>query len=877
MQKFGLSTHAALASRDMHGTNAITIRTRHGFWHMVGEKLNDPMIRILMVALGLNMLFAALGYGHWYESVGISIAVLLAVFVSAYSEYKNEGAFRALQQSASHTRAKVYRDNTLIEIPIDDIVVGDAVLLQPGDKVPADGFLIDGTVSLSQAALNGEARDAIKQPAPRGWHMPKTIDFDNPHTVFRGSVVYSGSAIMTVTVVGDQSLYGQIAAELQIDTTPDTPLQVKLRHLATHISRFGYIGAATITLLILFQNIFIQNGFDLPQIIAYVTQWPVFLGDVINALILGVTIIVMAVPEGLPLMVAIVSSMNMYKMLSENVLVRTISGIETAGAMNFLFSDKTGTLTRGVLDVVSFLDGNGLTYNNADDIPPQLSKRIALGAYCNTAATLTDGVAVGGNATDRAVLNFAAKMGAPKNVKSLQQIEFSSTRKYAATQLKTPENITLVMGAPEKILDRCTSFYDAAGHIKPIQSPQKLMRAIKRLTDASMRLVAMADTPHPIRGDDIPAKNWRLVGIMAIRDDIRPDAPTAVAKMHHAGIHVVMITGDRIDTATAIARDIGLITSDHDRIVSSDQLTAMSDVQLRRLLPKLRVVARAMPTDKSRLVRVAQSMNLVVGMTGDGVNDSPALKAADIGFAMGSGCDVAKQAGDIIILDDNFSSIAQAVLYGRTIFFNIRKFIVFQLTINVAAVGISFLAPLMGLGSPLSVVQILWINLVMDTFAALAFGGDAPRATYMSRPPIARTSPLVSRPMWGQIITSGIAIIGIGMYILMGRYPHSLMAGQTLYTGFFAFFVLAAIFNAINARTDTLNITDGITKNKMFIIVMGSIAVVQMVLVYLGGNILRGYGLTGTQWLFILGCAAMVFVTDMIRKIFINIRCEKIS
>lgn len=867
---YGLTAAQVIDARQQYGTNAITTRARRGFWHKIIEKLNDPMIKILMVALGLNILFAAVGYGTWYETVGIGIAIVLATFISALSEYKNESAFEKLQAAAAQIHCKVYRDGNLVEVPMDDLVMGDDILVQTGDKIPVDGVVIDGGLSVNQSALNGETRDAYKTAAPGHRPSPSAPDLDDPHRVYRGTTVYSGTAVIHATRIGDATVFGTVISDLQSDDTPQTPLGVKLHKLARHISWFGYIGAIAIALVILFRDIVVQNNFDISQITQYMTNWPVMLHAVINALILGVTIIVMAVPEGLPLMVAIVSAMNMRKMLRDNVLVRKITGIETAGSVNILFSDKTGTLTQGRLDVMHFMDGAGTTYSQFSGIPLPLRRIISMAVQTTSAATLTDGTAVGGNTTDRAVLNFVATEKHKPRASVLHRQEFSSSRKLSAAQLAKPAPITFVMGAPEKILHNCHTCYTPDGEIIPWRSGRSINQKIAHMTANAMRLVAIAATDSPIINDEIPGGQWHLIGLMAIRDDVRPDAAAAVETMHRAGVQVVMITGDRLDTATAIARQIGLVQHPDDLSITSDDLGKMTDGKLKKILPHLRVVARALPGDKSRLVRVAQSMNRVVGMTGDGVNDSPALNAADVGFAMGSGCDVAKDAGDIIILDDNFDSIGRAVLYGRTIFHNIRKFIVFQLTINVAAVMISFLAPILGLGAPLTVVQILWINLVMDTFAALAFGGEMARDAYMDRPPIARTAPIVSRQMWGQILTGGLVLFGIGLYILMGKFPLGIYGPRALYTGFFTFFVLASVCNAFNARTDDINLLAGISHNKMFIWVMTSIVGVQILLAYWGGDILRGYGLSGAQWLMTIILAMVIIGVDIARKIIIK-------
>jgi calcium-translocating P-type ATPase len=875
MNVLGLNDEEVRISREKYGDNCMSEQESESFWDKLIGNFGDPMIKILCVALIINVIFAFLGQTEWYESVGIAIAVLLATFVSTFSEYRNENAFKKLQEEASRIICKVYRNGDISELPINDIVVGDCVMLQTGDKIPADGVLASGSLQVDQSVLNGETKEASKLIMPADYVEQETaMDFLNQYKVFRGSVVCGGNAVMRVTTVGDKSVYGMIASELQIDDDRDSPLKVKLGKLAGSISKFGYIGGIAIAVALLFQRIIIHNGFDIAQIVEYCSNWMGVLNDVVDAVILAVIIIVMAVPEGLPLMIAIVSALNMGKMLKDNVLVRKITGIETAGSLNILFSDKTGTITKGKLEAVIFIDGAGNEYKSFDNVDEGLGKLLSMSVRLNTNAVVTGDAnnphIVGGNATERAILSMVTGKGALSDVSVKDSIPFNSANKYSAARVEGDYNVTLIKGAPEKLIPKCKYYYDKNGNKSEFGDEALVNGKIDELAGRAIRVLALVTSDDNIDGDALPEGAWSLVGVIGIRDDVRDESVAAISEVQNSGVQVVMITGDRRDTATAIAKEAGLLKNDSDIITTSDELAKMSDEEIKSKLKDLRVVARALPSDKSRLVRIAQELNLVVGMTGDGVNDSPALKRADVGFAMGGGTEVAKEASEIVILDDNFSSIDKAILYGRTIFNSIRKFIIFQLTINVSAVLISFVSPLLGMENPLSITQILWINLVMDTLAALAFGGEPALKRFMQEKPKRRDENIVSPYMWSSILTGSLWVFAISLFILLSPIAESIFRTgaerQFLLTGYFVFFIFVSVFNAFNARTDQFNLFDNISRNKGFSQVILLIVVVQIIMTYLGGVILRCFGLNAIEWIFVLVLAITIIPVDLIRK-----------
>lgn len=881
-QHIGLNDQQVAESKARYGDNRLSEIKGETFWDKLIGNFGDPMIKILCVALLINVVFAFMGQTEWYESVGIALAVILATFVSTFSEYRNENAFQKLQEEASTILCKVYRNGEIVELPIDDIVVGDCILLQTGDKIPADGILLEGSLKVDQSLLNGENKEATKLTMPPDYvDQESSMDFLNEYKVFRGTVVCSGNAIMCVGTVGDKSVYGQIASELQTDEERDSPLKVKLGDLAHGISKFGYIGGVAIAVAFLFQRVVIHNGFDWAAITAYCSNWMNPVNDLVEAVILAVIIIVMAVPEGLPLMVAIVSALNMGKMLKDNVLVRKIAGIETAGSLNILFSDKTGTITKGQLEAVVFVDGQGKNYNSFDDVLGGLKHMLSLSIHNNTNAMITgegDNIRIiGDNATGRAVLGFVASKGSQFDVKTINTIPFDSANKYSATQVDGEGyQCTLIKGAPERILANCRYYFDEDGKKQELTDLSAINEQIDILAGRAIRVLALAVADEEIVDGHLPAGYWTLVGVIGIRDDVRPESITAIKEVQNAGVQVVMITGDRKDTAMAIAKEAGLLQTEEDIVLTSDELQTISDEKLKEMLPHIRVVARALPSDKSRFVKIAQELNLVVGMTGDGVNDSPALKKADVGFAMGGGTEVAKEASDVVIMDDNFSSIDKAILYGRTIFNSIRKFIIFQLTINVAAVLVSFASPLLGMENPLSITQILWINLVMDTLAALAFGGEPALRRYMQEKPKRRDEKIVSPYMWSQILTDSLWVFFISMlFLLTPVFDGFFRAGENgmyVLTGYFTFFIFAAVFNAFNARTEQLNLLDNIGENKGFLKILLLIVVIQVIMTDFGGVILRCFGLTLSEWAVVLVLAATIIPIDLIRKLIVRNR-----
>lgn len=860
MKKKGLSASEAEQSRKLYGTNALTEIPPDPLWKKILEGFKDPMIMILMVALVVQVVLCFMGQAEWFEPAGILVAILVANGVASISEHKQEGKASALKKEENAKEmAKVIRDGELIEIHVDDVVVGDIVYLQAGDKIPADGEVIEGTLKVDQAALNGETEEAEKIPCPED-QVYNTKDLLNKYYIYRGTVICGGEGYMQVKVVGDKTLFGELALEVQEDTR-ETPLQVKLHKLAQQISKFGYIGAIAIVLGVLLKTII--SG-DIP---GSIYDWIRLLMDAITV---AVTIIVCAVPEGLPMLTSILLSFQSLKMAKDNVLVRKINGLETAGSLNILFSDKTGTITSGKLSVVEMASGEVKTFQTLSDVSKVYSEAIITGVGVNNSASAAhDGTVIGGNSTDRALMTYLVEEKVAQNINKDSVCKFNSfdsAKKYSSVVVESNgKKMTFVKGAPEKILERCTTYLDMEGNVSKLTDRKAMTAYIDAQAARSMRMLAVA-----LADGDSDAGELTLVCVISIRDNVRKEAADAIKEVQAAGVQVVMVTGDRKETAVAIAKEAGLLTASEHVALTSAEMAQKSDDELKEILPNLRVVARALPTDKSRLVRVAQEMDYVVGMTGDGVNDSPALKKADVGFAMGSGTEVAKDAGDITILDDNFASIEKAILYGRTMFKSIRKFLIFQLTVNVAAVLTCFIGPLLGEKVVLTVIQLLLVNLAMDTLAAIAFGSEPALKEFMKEKPVPRSESIVTKNMLIRVGVSGLYIAAACLSILFLSAIRNMFGNVDvtyLKSALFATFMMAITFNGFNARTDHINPFEHIGRNKNFLYVMGSILLMQFVFVTFGGEVLSVESLDLRSWILCAVIAFLVIPINMMLKL----------
>ncbi len=880
----GLTDKEVDEARKKYGSNEIPDSEPTTFWQEFKETFSDPMIKILLAIALLMIVMFFFGYAEIYEPMGTIIAVIIVATVSAKTGVASDTKYRELKENTEKDKCKVYRNGIITVIDVDDVVVGDKVLLQSGDKVPADGILISGKLSVNNSALNGEAEECKKTAADENVEMAENITGDtfvDSYSLFRGAVIFDGEGVLDVRKTGLKTMMGKMAEEMQEDE-PDSPLKVKLAKLAKQISTFGYIGAIVIAVLYLGYFIFIAT--DGGASAFFNSGIENILTKIVEAVSLAVVIIVCAVPEGLPLMISLVLMQNTSKMLDHNVLVRKAEGIETAGSLNILFSDKTGTITKGVLEVVDFFtaDANSIPMDEYGK-HSQIKGLMDLAIGKNT-QSMFDGEhrVIGGNPTDQALMKFIGET----TFKTLQDNKecvitkeqgFNSTNKFSQARIDAVGK-TFYKGAPERLLASAKKYLDADGNVKDIDM-DVLNKKIDGLAEKAMRVLAFgyseSDMVESKINDDIV-----IIGLVAIRDDVRLEVKDAIKEVQNAGIQVVMITGDRLETAVAIAKDAGLLREESDRAISSAQLNEMSDDEVKAIIPNIRVIARALPTDKSRMVRLCQEMNLVVGMTGDGVNDSPALKRADVGFAMGSGTEAAKEAGKIVILDDNFKSIKDAIWYGRTIYHNILKFCKFQLVINVAAVVVSAIAPFFGVEEPLKVTHLLFVNLVMDGLGAMMLGNEPALKEYMNEKPRRRDESIISKKMMTQILVMGgwLTIMSF-IFLKAPVFVNKFFDGNNdkLLTGYFVLFIVSALFNGFNVRDERFGIFKGLNENTGFLKVFAIIVIVQAVIVNAAlipfplfkwiGEMFScvPFGIEG--WLIVILLAFTMIPVDLLRKI----------
>ncbi|MBQ6788647.1 MAG: calcium-translocating P-type ATPase, PMCA-type [Clostridia bacterium] len=879
----GLSSDDADLSERLYGKNVFSEKKRRGFWRDFFENLSDPIIRVLICAMAVNILFT-LHDVNWIEIGGIAATVLIATLVSTVSEHSSGAAYEKLFAKVNEHRHTVIRDCERKTVTVSEIVKYDLIELSAGEIVPCDGILTSGKLSCDQSSITGESGAVDKFPS----HVRCVTDDyvasvshpTEPVWLSRGTAVVSGGGTMLCCAVGDSTFYGSIAKDLQEDTSP-SPLKEKLTALAKSISRLGYVGAALVAVVYLFNTFVISCNFDFSKTLDLLRDTRFLASELIHALTVAISIVVVAVPEGLPMMITVVLSANMKKMMKEGVLVRRLVGIETAGSLSILFTDKTGTVTTGDMKAVRLITTCGEYTLNGDAalIPDTVGELINLGIkFCSGTS--------GGNSTDKAISRI--RTGKLRySYECIDTVPFDSGYKFAAAKVRCEENgkaFVIVRGAPDVILCHVKTGIGEDGRSVTLSTGG--LSVFGNVNDTS-RLVAQGVCSEKdfgmLKKGIVPA-SLTFVCSFVLRDEIRTEVSNAVTECATAGLQVVMLTGDSDSTAAAIAIETGILPKDYavysksaeipqnmKLVLKSKTLHELSDAELTNILPQIAVISRATPADKTRLVKIARSLGNVVGMTGDGVNDAPSLKAADVGFAMGSGTDAAREAGDIVISDNNFASIVKAVLYGRTIFASIRKFILFQLTMNVCAVGVSIIAPLLGIETPITITQMLWINIIMDTLGSLAFAAEPPVKGYMKRKPIKRDEKILNRAMIRRILCGGIYTLSLCMFFLTSERIHTIFngTGEIYYlTLFFALFVFCGIANSFCARTERLNLAASLSGNKIFVLIMALVAAVQLIIIYFGGTVFRTVPLTAGEILTVALFALTVFPADLMIKAF---------
>ena len=867
--KKGLSGEQAAKSKAEFGTNELAKKQPESLLSMFIGAFDDIWIKVLCFALLLKIVLAVLGVifpaisggNDAIEIVSIILAIALATGFSTLSEYRNSSRSEALQEEYSKTFAKVMRDGKLLKISTNEIVKGDTILIQAGDKVPVDGLIFDGHVKVSQAALNGESRDENKTAADN-LDEAESTDYASANKVFMGSVVTSGEGYMVATVIGDASELGKINKALTDDNEEDDrkdTSSLKLEVVAAGIGKLGVSAAAIAGVLDVVLNL-IRT--DEPITVVYVLLL------VAEAVMLMASIVIMAVPEGLPMMNSLVQSMNTESMYKKNILVSHKAAFSDSAYMNVLFSDKTGTITQGNLSLVEFITGDGKI---AENIPNQeFIEAITL----NNLAKVSEGKPIGSNNMDRALLGYALEHGYDDSKNDPDKVAdisgFDSEKKCATVTLKN--GLVYWKGATENIIDKVTHYMLPSGEEKEFTAADKKAVEDQMLAQAkrTMKLLSVAK---------IADGKTVLMAVLCLRDNVRTDAVETVEILNNAGIQVVMVTGDAEETAVAIAKEAGILKDEqNDVVLTHEELEQMSDEELKKKLPNLRVVSRAKPLDKKRLVSISQQLDNVCGMTGDGVNDAPALKQADIGFAMGDGTAVAQEAGDVVILNNSLTSIKDCVLNSRTMSKSVGKFLIFQLTVNISTLLMNIIAPILGWTEPFSIVQILWINLIMDTLAAMAFGGEPILDRYMNEKPALRKDNILTTYIKSAIGTSSV-FITLGSILILenigGITDFVTPAGcadPELYekTFMFAFFIYSIIFNSLNTRSERFNVFEHIEENKNFIIVMGVIFILQTIIIEIGGQVFSTTTLNAKALFVSMLLAVLIIPVDMVRKAIVS-------
>jgi Ca2+-transporting ATPase len=819
----GLSSPMAEESRKEYGINVMTPPEREPLWKDYLKNFDDPIIRILIFAVILSAIVSFFSGSSLLDTAGIIIAILLATGISFYNEYRSSQEFEVLNAHRDDMAIKVVRNGNPTLVPSRDIAVGDLVLLEAGDAIPADGWLLASDELFSdESAFTGESEPVRKEAGER---------------VLKGSFVTAGKGRMITGAVGDAAEMGVIAATLGIDHATKTPLEVKLETLAGLISKFGYAMAILICSTLVIRGILLGDITGLNLATA---------NHLLQYFMLAVVIVVAAVPEGLPMSVALSLSLAMRKMTRANCLVRRLIACETIGSSTSVCTDKTGTLTKNQMEVaessVTAPAGPGL-------VPKTPAMWITLNAAVNGTAYLEERenrkVIVIGNSTEGALLRWLQAHAIDyRNVRkewvAIRQNLFDGKRKRMSTIVEIGgRRFLLVKGAPEVLAGLCTTAPDLLG--------------VGALASRAMRTLAFAH--REITGDDETENGLVWDGYVGIRDPLRDDIAACVTRCQHAGIRVRMVTGDNPVTAQAIAREAGIITS--GTVMTGNEFRALSDEGRVAAAKNLDVMARAEPLDKLLLVQALQKTGAVVAVTGDGTNDAPALMHADVGLAMGiAGTEVAREASDIILLDDSFASITSAVWWGRSLYENIQRFLLFQLTINFSACILVLIAPLLGFPEPFTIIEILWINIIMDTLAAFALCSEAPHCGLLDRTPVPRDAPIITPFMWITIALTGSFLV-IGGLLQLGT---GFLGGRTeaeIGTIFFAAFIIAAVTNGFNCRAMDGKMPQFFRGNPTFFLVMGGIVFIQILIIQFGGEVFGTVPLTATEWVTVAVAAAV--------------------
>lgn len=855
----GLSSSEVLRSREMHGSNKLPEPKMKKWYDFAKEALSEKITMILIAIAVLQLFLGFMGVMELSDPIMILVVLAIVTVIAVKTGL-------GVQKSAAELRAKtsvrycdVIRDGKVQTINKDELVVGDLVCVGMGQEIFADGYIVDGKISVNNAAINGETKECKKTPI-QGYIHAKTIStsaYTNPNCLFAGTTVMSGEGKMIVTDVGVNTVNGDTMVKMQTLESPKTALDIALDNLSDFISKWGTV-AAVVTFAVLtmtgimsvgFSNYFGGNILDVIQKIA-------------QNFSVALTIIVAAVPEGLPLIVKLVTKQNVRTMETFNILAKNPGKIPELAYVDIICTDKTGTLTTGVMTPKKIIDA----FVDEVDESSELWKAMVNNICVNNSAVFDgNGEITGGNSIDRAVLTLTDSEEYGKIVNDLQvkaKQVFNSSNKYSAVSCSN--EVTYYKGAPEKLIEHCTTALGDGIQTFTDSDKIRLLENIKEMTTKSMRCIALTQSKEELVENELP-NNMTLLGIIGVVDPVREEVPNAVAMAHKAGIQVIEITGDCLETAKAVAEECGIYMAG-DLAITNDDFEAMSDDEVKSIIPKLRVISRCSPNTKLRLVTLAQEIGKSVAMTGDGVNDSPALKRADVGFGMQGGSDVAKEASDIVLTDDNFASVVKAVELGRTFMHNIMMFLEFQLPINIALLILSVIYPMVATGALLASVQILIVNIIMDSLNSLSFGGEPPKEEYMSERPIKKGSGLFIRGAKKRITISTAAFIVLYGIITFSPVSNMFVTDVEAMTARFALLCFMAVLNGFNIRTEHMNLFKGIGKNKLFSYISVGICAMTVILCDFAGTLIKATALDLNHWLVIIALAFMVIPVDLVRK-----------
>lgn len=859
----GLTNEQVKMSREKYGSNKLPEPKLKKWYEFAIEALTEKITLILITIAVLQLVLGFMGVMDMTDPIMILIVLGIVTAIAVKTGLGVQKSAAELRSKTSTRYCSVIRDGRVQTINKNDLVVGDVVCIESGQEIFADGYIVEGKVSVSNAAINGESKECKKTPV--NGYVPKestsTDDFTNQNCLFAGTSVLSGEGKMIVTEVGINTINGDTLVKMQTLEPPKTALQIAIDRLCDVISKYGTI-AAGFTFIVLLVTGIAEVGFR-----------EYFGGGILDTIqkiaqefSVALTIVVAAVPEGLPLIINIVTKQNVKTMERFNILAKNPNKIPELAYVDLICTDKTGTLTTGVMTPTTVIDGYGNEVDQGTNLWDCIKQNICLN---NSATYDAENNITGGNSIDRAILkyvDFTEFFNIQKNNKIIMKQVFQSEYKYSSCTSES--GISYYKGAPEKLIEHCSKMLISEPVAFNKSDKERLLGVIKSMTEKSMRCIALAMADGNIVENTLP-DDMTFLGIIGVVDPVRKEVPEAVRVAHKAGIQIIEITGDCYETAVAVATEAG-IYKEGDLALTNAQFEKMSDDEIKKIIPTLRVISRCSPNTKLRLVSLAQELGRSVGMTGDGTNDSPALKKADVGFGMEAGTDVAKEASDIILTDNNFASIIRGVELGRTFMHDIMMFLEFQLPINFSLLILSILFPILSGGVLLASVQILIINIIMDSLNSLSFGGEPPKAEYMTENPIKKGSGLFIRGAKKRIAISTVTFIVLYGILMFSPVSKLFTTDVEAMTARFAMLCIMSVCNGFGIRTEHINLLNGLKNNKTFVYIAAGIVLGTIALCNVLGGLIQVTAMNMSQWVAIIGLSLTVIVVDVIRKLFIK-------